>query len=430
MSLLIENAKIITVNALSEVIDKGFVLISDGKIEQVGSGVFEGEVLQRVDAKGCALLPGWVNTHTHSAMSIYRGLADDIALKDWLEKHIWPAEAAFGNASNVRVGGRLAMMEMIASGTTTFNDMYFFQTAMAEEVDSFGMRAVLGEGILDFPTPFIKNPNQALEIIESEVRNWSGSDLIGFAITPHAPYTVSKERIIGAKKLSEKLGIGLHTHLSETAFEVAQCQELHGVSPVKYLDDLGVLDSSVVAAHCVHVSEQDMEIIAKKGMSVAHNPHSNMKLGSGIAPISGMLSKDITVGVGTDGAASNNNLNMYLELSSASKMAKAFHQDPTVLPALKMLEMGTIDGARMLGLEDKIGSIEVGKRADIQIVELDRQEVLPIYDIISHLIFAMNGSQVRDVMVDGKFIYRNRVFKTINKEKVFEEVRALAAQIR
>ncbi len=280
VDILIKNALIITVNADREIIEEGSIAIKNGKIFEIFYGVppvgIDAEKV--IDGKHHLVMPGWVNTHTHAAMSIYRGLADDLPLMEWLEKHIWPAEAKFGTEQNVRLGTQLAMHEMIQSGTTCFSDMYFYQDAVAEEVTKVGMRVVLGEGILDFPTPSIKDPKKSFNYVEALIKQWQNEDLVTCAVSPHAPYTVSKERLITAKALANKYDAIFHTHLSETAFEVQQSKDLHGLSPVEYLDSIGLLDDKTVAAHCVHLSPKDAEIIQHRNMAVSHNPQSNMKL--------------------------------------------------------------------------------------------------------------------------------------------------------
>ena len=432
VDILIKNALIITVNADREIIKEGSIAIKNGKIFEIFYGLppigIDAEKV--IDGKHHLVMPGWVNTHTHAAMSIYRGLADDLPLMEWLEKHIWPAEAKFGTEQNVRLGTQLAMHEMIQSGTTCFSDMYFYQDAVAEEVTKVGMRVVLGEGILDFPTPSIKDPKKSFTYVEALIKQWQNEDLVTCAVSPHAPYTVSEERLRTAKALANKYDVIFHTHLSETAFEVQQSKDLHGLSPVEYLDSIGLLDDKTVAAHCVHLSPKDIEIIQHRNMAVAHNPQSNMKLGSGIPPIQQYLDRGIRVGVGTDGVASNNNLNMFEELDVASKLAKAVDMDATRLNANTMLEMGTIKGAEILGLADKIGSIEIGKQADIQIIDLNYSRLLPIYHPSSHIIYAMNGSEVRHVIVNGQLVMEDRIVKGLDTDALFNKVRELGKDIR
>ena len=429
--ILVKNALIVTIDASGKIIESGGLGIKNDKI----AAIFDGDIPSNVDAlkiidgDQMLVMPGWVNTHTHAAMTIYRGLADDKPLMEWLQKHIWPAEASYGNEQNVRLGTQLAMHEMLQSGTTCFNDMYFFQDAVAMEANAIGMRVVIGEGILDFPTPSIKNPEDSFDFVESLIQKWQGDGLVNCAITPHAPYTVSKQRLKKAKTLADKYSLKLHTHLSETAFEVEQSRTLHGKSPVKYLSDIGVLDQNTVAAHCVHFDEEDTAIAFKTKMSVSHNPQSNMKLGSGIAPIQRYLDNGIRVGVGTDGVASNNNLNMFEELDMASKLAKVFSEDATHLDARTVVEMGTIRGAEILGLSDSIGSIEVGKQADIQIIDLNYSRLLPMYNPYSHIVSAMNGSEVKHVIVAGKILMEDRVVKGLDTFGLFDQIRALSQLI-
>lgn len=424
MDLLIKNATIVTVNHNREVIENGSILIHNGIIKDIiKTDVSNIEASEIIDGQDCIVMPGWVNTHTHASMTIYRGLADDLPLMEWLQKHIWPAEAKYGNESSVRIGVKLAMYEMIQSGTTCFSDMYFFQDAVAEEASKLGMRVILGEGILDFPTPSIKNPDDSFDYVETLIKKWENDPLISCAVSPHAPYTVNQERLIKAKALADKNGVIFHTHLSETQFEVQESLKKHGKSPVEYLNDIGILDQNTVSAHCVHLSEKDIEIIQKQDMGVSHNPQSNMKLASGIAPIQKLLDKDVRVGIGTDGVASNNNLNMFEEVDMASKLSKVHTMDATSLDAETAIELGTIKGADILGLKDKIGSIEIGKQADLQIINTKKARLQPLHFPTSHIVYAMNGSEVRDVIINGRCVMRNRIVKGIDLSDLLNEVK-------
>jgi 5-methylthioadenosine/S-adenosylhomocysteine deaminase len=420
--------------------DDEFTLIEDGAIAIDGStiasvgraGDFEKEFTadKIIQAKGKLAMSGLVNTHTHAPMVYFRGLADDLPLKEWLERHIWPAEAKFVNPDFVREAVKLAAVEMIKSGTTVFCDMYFAEGSAAESVNEVGIRAVLGEGLLDFPTPISKNPEEGLKNSENFIRDWLGDELVTPAVAPHAPYTCSAELLKKAKELADKYGVLLHIHLAEENWEVEKIKAEQGMSPVEYLDSLGFLDEKTSAAHVNWVSEKDIEILAKTKTGVCHNPQSNMKLATGFCPVSDMLKACVKVGLGTDGASSNNDLDMFGEMVTASMLQKAFKKDPSVLKAKEVVWMATRGGAEVLALSDKIGSLETGKKADIILINLDQPHLVPMYDIYSHLVYAVNGSDVETAIVNGQVVMENRKMLTVDETEIVERAKAFAKRLK
>ena len=352
------------------------------------------------------LIPGLVNLHAHAAMTLMRGLADDLPLMTWLNAHIWPVEKQLVSPGLVRDGSLLGCAEMLSGGVTCFNDMYFYPGETAESALKAGMRANLGLVVLEFPLPYASDADDYLQKGLEARDQWRGNPLLTSSLAPHAPYTVSNATFEKVVTYAEQLGVGIHIHLHETQDEVAQSITQYGVSPVRRLADIGVLGPNVVAAHCTCMLEEDMDILAAHGSHVAHCPVSNLKLASGIAPVTTMLAKGINVGIGTDGAASNNRLDMFAEMRTAALLAKGTSQDPTAVPATLALEMATLNGARALGLDDKIGSIEVGKVADLTAVALTSPETMPCFDPISHLVYVLGREHVSHVWVAGDLRYQ------------------------
>ena len=396
-------------------IANGGVAIDKGKIVAVGdvSG-YQGK--ETIDARGNAVLPGFINTHTHVAMVLFRGIADDRDLMDWLTHFIFPAEAKNVSADFVKWGTRLAAAEMIQSGTTTFTDMYYFESVVAEEAKRAGLRGVVGETLIDFPVADNKTWDDAIAYIRRFVKQWKGDPMITPALAPHAPYTVSREHLIQTRALATELGVQILIHVSETQNELKQVAEKHdGMTPGAYLDSIGFLGHDVVAAHGVWLTSDEIKVFAQKRVGVAHCPESNSMLASGIAPVVDMRRAGVNVGIGTDGpAGSNNNLDMVEEMASAARFQKVARMDPRVLSARDVLEMATIAGARVLGMEDKIGTLEVGKRADIIIVNLQQPKTQPVYSVESAIVYAASGSSVTTTICDGKVLMRDRKVLTVD----------------
>jgi 5-methylthioadenosine/S-adenosylhomocysteine deaminase len=414
------------------VIENGALAIRNDKIIAVGT---RAEIARRyratrtIDATGRAVIPGLINTHTHVPMSLFRGISDDLDLNDWLTKYIFPAEAKNVDEAFVRAGTRLGLAEMIRGGTTTYCDMYYFEDAIADETKKAGVRGVLGETIIDFPVADNKTFDQAMAYTERYIRKWKNDPLIVAALAPHAPYTVSTEHLEAIKKLSDKLEAPIVTHIAETKKERDDILAQKGATPVNYLNRIGFLGERVIAAHVVFVTDDEIDILNSKGVGAAHNPQSNMKLASGTAPVPQMLRKDLAVGLGTDGAASNNDLDMWEEMDTAAKLHKLISGDPKTLTAEQAFEMATIRGARALDLNKITGSIETGKRGDIVIVDLDSLHQTPMYNIYSHLVYATKASDVRTVIINGRVVMLDRALLTLNESAIKRDANAYRIKI-
>ncbi len=382
-----------------------------------------------IDARNCIVLPGLINTHTHAAMVYFRGLADDLPLQKWLTRYIWPMEARYVRGPMVREATELAGLEMIKSGTTLFNDMYFFEDEAAAAAKKIGIRAVLGKALFNFPGPDGKSPQGRLRSAQQFVEKWSADSLVRPAIAPHAPYTCSADLLRETKKLADAYKVPYHIHVAESKDEVEESKKRHGLTPLAYLEKLGILSNTMVAVHCCWLTDGDIRLMNEYEVGVAHCPQSNMKLASGEAPIARFLTEGIKVGLGTDGAASNNNLDMIEEMDSAAKLQKVMFRDPTVLSARAVVAMATIGGAKVLGLEHELGSLEPGKKADIIIVDLEKPHLVPLYDPYSHLVYAAKGSDVKTVIVDGKIIMENYQVLTVDEEKILSTAKKFCARL-
>jgi len=424
---------VITENPQHRVIENGAVAVVGDHIVAVGTrseidARFQAK--QRLDRPDAILAPGLIDTHTHAAMSLFRGIADDLRLQDWLEKYIFPAEAKNVSPDFVRWGTRLGCLEMLLGGTTTFTDMYYFEDVVAEAAKEAGMRGVLGETIIGFPVADNKSPADALAFTERYLARFHNDPLVTPAVAPHAIYTNSDETLKASRALADKYNAPLLIHLSETKKENDDTLAARHMTPTKLLDTLGVLSGRTVAAHCVWVDEADMAILKSRGVGVAHCPSSNMKLASGAAPVTRMLALGIDVGLGPDGpAGSNNDFNMFEEMDLAAKLQKLVTMNPQALPATIALEMATIRGARVLGLEKEIGSLETGKRADMILVRIDRPNAVPLYDAISQMVYALKADDVRDVMVNGKSVVRDGAILTLNQKLVLDKAEEYRAKI-
>ena len=416
---------VITEDAQHRVIENGAVAIRADRIVGVGARAeidARFQAAHRLDRPDAILAPGLIDTHTHAAMSLFRGIADDKKLQDWLNNYIFPAEAKNVTPDFVRWGTRLGCLEMLLGGTTTFTDMYYFEDVVAEVAKEAGMRGVLGETIIKFPVADAKTPAEALQFTEKYLTRFRNDPLVTAAVAPHALYTNSDETLIAARALANKYNAPLLIHLSETRQENDDSLSARHMTPTKVLDTLGVLTGRTVAAHCVWVDEADMAILKARGVGIAHCPSSNMKLASGVAPVVRMLALDLPVGLGPDGpAGSNNDFNMFEEMDLAAKLAKVTTLNPEVLPASTALEMATIRGARALGMEKEIGSLETGKRADLILVRGDRPNAVPMYDPISQMVYALKGEDVRDVMVNGKPVVRDARILTLNEAQILQK---------
>jgi 5-methylthioadenosine/S-adenosylhomocysteine deaminase len=424
VDIIILADSVLTMDADQSAFIDGAVAVKDGKIAAVGPAA---DICERyssdrkVGGKGKVAFPGLVNAHTHSPMVYFRGLKDDLPLKVWLEEHIWPAENKWLSPQFVGDAVQLACLEMLKAGITLYNDMYFFGEVIAGATKKIGMRAVVGAGLLDFPSKTAGTVDEYFTNAENFIRSWTGDDLIVPAIAPHSPYTCCPETLVRAKDVSERFHVPLHLHLSETQWEVEEIRKRYGRTPVEHLDGVGVLDSSVIAAHCVHVSDEEIGILAKRRVGVAHCIESNLKLASGIAPVVKMVGEGVKVTFGTDGAASNNDLDILSEMSTAAKVHKAASGDPTVLNARSTMLMATRWGAEALGLGDITGSIEVGKAADIVIADMKKPHLVPIYDVYSHIVYSMRPSDIDTVLVSGRAVVDSGRLTTADESGIIQK---------
>jgi len=425
---------LLTMEGSLEVIRDGAVAVSGS--ETIEAGTF-GEISKEytsekiLDGKNRAVFPGLINTHTHAAMVYFRGLADDLPLMEWLQNHIWPAEGKWMNEDFVSDAVELACLEMLKAGVTTYCDHYFFQNAAGKKLERIGMRGVLGAGVIDFPfTGYAASVEDYFVTAENLIKNWKRHELLTPCVAPHATYTCGPENYKRANAMSEKYNVPIHTHLAETEFEVAECQKRFGKTPVEYLESIGLLSERLSAAHCVWLTDNEIELLAKRNVGVAHCIESNMKLASGFAPVPKMLKAGVNVALGTDGAASNNDLSILGEMASAAKVHKAVSKDPTVIDGKTALSMATINGAKALRLADKTGSIKSGKKADLVIANLNSPHLTPIYDIYSHIAYCMRPSDIETVMVNGKILVENGKTTTINEADAMAKAREWQEKIR
>ncbi len=431
--MLVVGGTVLTMEPDTEPIKNGAVAVADGRIAAVGPAEELLEVGQPGDvlnAGNCLVLPGLVNTHSHLAMTLLRGIADDLPLMQWLEGHIWPAEKEHINRETVRLGTELAAAEQLLGGITTTTDMYFFADEVSEVLAAAGMRAVVAESLIGFATPRCATSEEMLAKQRDLLEAYEDHPLITPSVAAHAPYSVQAADLVAETELAEGYEVPMQIHLSETAWEVEKLLEEKGLSPVAYLADLGVLSERTVAAHCVHVSPQDIELLAEFEAGVSHNPVSNLKLASGVSPVPALLDGGVKLGLGTDGTASNNTLDLLRDMQLAALLHKGVSGDPTVLPARQMLEVVTVNGARVLGLDDRIGTLVEGHDADLICLSIDGPHTAPMYDPFSHVVFAARASDVRHVLVRGKILVRNRELKTLDRERIEAQVREFSETVR
>ncbi len=427
VDLIVTGGTVVTMNGTRAVYEDGAIVVKGDTIVAVGSrNELEAKYVasQTVDARGKLLLPGFINGHTHVPMTLFRGLHDDVTLNDWLYKYIFPAEAKNVNEEFVRWGTRLAAAEQIRGGVTTFADMYYFEDAVAEETKSAGMRGVLGETFIDFPAPDNKSEAEMLGYTEKFLNKWQGDPLIHAAVAPHSIYTCSQKTLQDAAALARKYHAPILIHTAEMKKEWDDSEKQNGMSPVQYLDKIGVLGPDVVSAHCIYVDEADQKTLAQRQVGCVHNPSSNMMLASGVAPVAAMRTAGVAVGLGTDGpAGSNNDLDLMEEMDLAAKLAKITKMDPLALNAKAVVEMATIEGARALHMEKEIGSLEAGKKADFIIISLDEPNAVPMYDLYAQLAYALKGSDVKTVVIGGRVVMRDRKLLTVKEEEVMAKAR-------
>ena len=427
-TILIKNALIL--NPENNIEGKKDLLIKNDLIEDIGENIASDNADKIIDAENKILLPGFVNTHTHLSMALFRGLADDLALDEWLNDNIWPMEANL-NGYYCYIGALLGAVELIKSGTTTFSDMYFYMEDVAKAVDESGLRAVLSYGMIDFGVE-----EKRIAEIEENMRLFknchnTADGRIKVFFGPHSPYTASEELLKEVRRLADENGIGIHIHVSETQKEIDDVSSEKGLRPFEYLDSIGFLGPDVVCAHSVWLSDNEIEIIKKHDVKVSHNPCSNMKLASGIAPVSKLIENDICVAIGTDGASSNNNLDLIEELKTASLLQKVSTLDPKVLDSDESLAMGTINGARALGLDDEIGSIEVGKKADLILIDTNNANMVPDSSkLSSNIIYSANGSNVDTTICNGKILMENKKLTTLDEDEIYQKAKKALDELK
>ncbi len=434
VDLIVTHGIVVTMDASRAIYQAGAVAVRGDSIVAAGPQAdIEGKysAVQTIDAHGGLVLPGFINGHTHVPMTLFRGLHDDVTLNDWLYKYIFPAEAKNVNEQFVRWGTRLAAAEQIRAGVTTFADMYYFEDAVAEETKAAGMRGVLGETFIDFPAPDNKSEAEMLAYTEKFLKKWQGDPLIHAAPAPHSIYTCSKKTLQDTAALARKYHAPILIHVSEMKKEWEDSEKQNGMSPVQYLEKLGILGPDVVAAHCIFVDAADRKILAERGVGCVHNPSSNMMIASGVSPVPEMRAAGVAVGLGTDGpAGSNNDLDLMEEIDLAAKLAKISKMDPLALNAKAVVEMATIDGARAVHLEKEIGSLEAGKKADLVLISLDEPNAVPVYDIYAQIAYALKGSDVETVIIGGKVVMRDRKLLTINEPEVLEKAREYGKSVK
>ena len=433
VSLLITNGQVVTMDGARRVLPSGGVAVEGDHIVAVESSPELAQhfrAAQTIDAAGGIIMPGLINTHTHAPMVLYRGLADDLALMDWLQQYIFPAEAKTVSPAFVRTGTRLAALEMIESGTTCFADMYYFESDIATVTAEAGLRGVLGQTVIQFPVADAKTPQEALARAERFIIAFKGHALITPAVAPHALYTLDGPTLQASRALSVKYDVPMLIHMAETEAETQTAKERGASSAVAYLDSLGVLGKGVIGAHGVWVSADDMAVLKARQVGVAHNPASNMKLASGVAPVPAYLASGVALGLGTDGAASSNDLDMFTAMRLAALLHKVTARDPRVVPATAVVEMATLGGAKALGLDGVTGSLEPGKRADVIVVGVKGARQTPLYDPLSHLAYVASGADVQDTVVNGQVLMRDRKVLTLNEGAVLADARAASEAVR
>ena len=433
VSLIVTNAIVVTMDGASRVLPAGAVAIDGRDIVAVDTAAtiaqgFEGR--ETIDAGGQVVMPGLINTHTHAPMVLYRGLADDLALMDWLQKYIFPGEAKTVSPEFVRAGTRLAALEMIQSGTTTYTDMYYYEEEIARATREAGLRGVLGQTIIQFPVPDAKTPQEGLARAERFIKEFASDELITPAVAPHAMYTLDRTMLTAIRAMADREHAQVIIHLAETQDEVRTARQKYKLTPTAFLESIGFWGPKTIAAHAVWVTPADIQILARRHVGISHNPESNMKLASGTAPVTAMRTAGIPVGLGTDGAASNNDLDMFEAMRQAAFLHKLVTRDPRAIPAPVALRMATIDGARALGMESAIGSLEPGKRADLIVVSMSAARQTPMYDPLSHLVYVTRGDDVRTTIVNGKVLMRDRQMLTLDERAVLAEARQWTARVR
>jgi 5-methylthioadenosine/S-adenosylhomocysteine deaminase len=434
IDLIVKGSHIVTMDAAGRVIENGAVAIDEGIILAVGNAAdieASYSAVETLDGGQRVVMPGLVNGHSHAAMTLLRGVADDLALMDWLQNYIFPAEVQFVDTEFVRIGTELACWEMIRGGTTTFVDMYYYPDTISEVVDSCGMRALISATVIDQRSPDAENAADSIAKGNGYIERWQDKNSrITPILGPHANYTLNADQLRATRAAAMNHGVPVSIHVSESPYELQYSQDTYGMTSIDFYESIGFFDGPTIAAHVVWPTDKEIPVLASRKVGVIHNPTSNMKIASGVAPIAKMLEAGVRVGLGTDGAASNNDLDMWEEMRLASFLQKVDRMDPEVLPATTVLGMATIGGATAIGLGDKVGSLEVGKRADLIQVAFEDVHHVPTFDVISHLVFVSDEQDVASVVVDGKVLMKEREMLTIDTDRVRSEATALAARIQ
>jgi 5-methylthioadenosine/S-adenosylhomocysteine deaminase len=433
VSLIINNGIVITVDGSRRILNPGAVAINGTDIVAVDTPAAIAaryRAAQTIDAAGKVVMPGLINTHTHAAMVMFRGLGNDLNLMDWLQKYIFPAEAKTVSPEFVRIGTRLALVEMIESGTTTFADMYYFEEEVARVTKAAGLRGVLGQTVIEFPVADAKTPADALTRAEAFAKEFAHDDLITPSLAPHSVYTLDAKTLAATSALAKRLNIPIQIHLGETQAETAQSLERHKMRPVEILDSINFWAPITIGAHGVWINPDEIALLKRRGVGISHNPESNMKLASGTAPVVAYRKAGVNVGLGTDGAASNNDLDMFEAMRQAAFQQKLGTMDPTAISAPEAIEMATIGGARVLGQQARIGSLEAGKRADIIIVGMSKARQQPLYDAAAQIVYTTRGDDVETTIVNGKILMRDRKLLTLDENAVLAEARKTADLVR
>lgn len=432
IDLLVQGGTVVTMDSAQRVLEEGAVAVRAGRIVAVGPTAHllrRYEARTTIDASERIVMPGLVNTHTHAPMTLFRGIADDMELMDWLRNHIWPAENLNVTPEFVTWGTRLAAWEMIRTGTTTFADMYFYEDRVAAAAKEAGLRALCASTVIDFPVPGTKNADEGLAAAEAFIRKWQGDPLITPAVGPHAPYSVSPENLVRAKALADRYHAPLSIHAAESPSEMRTIRERYGLSSIAHLERLGVLGPRVLLAHAVWLSDEDVATVRAREAGLAHCPQSNMKIAAGVAPIPKLRRAGVRVGLGTDGPASNNDLSLFEEIDAALKLQKITTGDAAALTAREAVAMATIGGARALHLEGELGSLEAGKKADLIVIALDAPHAMPLYDVYSHLAYALKGSDVETVIVGGRTLMDRRRLLTLDTAAIAQKAREFRKQV-
>ena len=432
VDLVVTNGTVVTMDAQRHVIENGAVAVRGDSIVAVGPSAdiaAQYDAAKIVDARGAIVMPGLINGHAHAAMSLFRGMADDLALDDWLKKYIFPAEARNVTEDFVVWGTRLGMLEMLRGGITTYADMYYFEDAVARVTKEAGMRGVLGETIIDFPAPDNKTVAQALEYTQKFIEHWKGDPLIVAAAAPHSMYTCSAKTLQEAAALARRNHAPILIHVAEAPFELQLSREKYGITPVGYLAREGILGPDVTGAHCVWVDQADIATLVQYGVGCTNNPSSNMKTAAGVSPVVDMLAAGAAGGLATDGAASNNNQDMFEEMDLAAKLQKITRMDSRALPAEQVVEMATIGGARAVHLEKLIGSLEAGKKADLIVVDTTAPHATPMYNVYSQLVYALKATDVRSVVIGGNMVMEDRKMLTLDETAILVKANEYKKQI-